>query len=230
MPEEVEVETQDLQETLDELHEERLERDREKKESAWTKYIALSTAFLAVFAAIGALQSGGLVNEAMISQIRASDTWNEYQADKQKAELFTIQADALLDRGIVPTAKPENTAKESAKAEAEKTEGEVKTKKDDTPAWKLSPPPVRLREYMSAAEKEFAKTASLREEAQKLEEESREMIERHHHFAWSVALIQVAIALSAIAALTRMRIVWAGSLLIGLIGIILFVMGLMPGR
>jgi hypothetical protein len=50
------------------------------------------------------------------------------------------------------------------------------------------------------------------------------MIERHHRFAWSVALIQVAIAL---AALTRIRSVWLLSLLIGLVGIFYFVEGVL---
>jgi len=80
MPEEIEVETKDLQEAIEELHEER----EELKHAGWTKYIGLSTAILAVFAAIGALQSGSLVNEALIDQVKASDSWNEYQAAKQK--------------------------------------------------------------------------------------------------------------------------------------------------
>jgi hypothetical protein len=45
---------------------------------------------------------------------------------------------------------------------------------------------------------------------------------RHHRFANSVALFQVAIALGAVAALTRMRPVWYGSLALGLCGAALF--------
>src|SRR5262249_5414232 len=99
MPEEVEIETKELQETIDELQEERKERAEEQRRSAWTGYIALTTAFLAVFAAIGALQSGGLVNEAMLDQLRASDKWNEYQAARQKEHLYTVGANLLLDAG-----------------------------------------------------------------------------------------------------------------------------------
>ena len=41
---------------------------------------------------------------------------------------------------------------------------------------------------------------------------------RHHFFAQSVALLQVAIALGAVAALTRRRSAWIASGLLGLIG------------
>src|SRR6266700_46616 len=99
MPEEPEVETQELQETLVELHEERKEREAAEKRIAWTRYIALTTALLAVFAAIGAMQSGALVNEAMIDQIKAADKWNEYQAARLKDHTYTIAANALLDTG-----------------------------------------------------------------------------------------------------------------------------------
>jgi hypothetical protein len=54
------------------------------------------------------------------------------------------------------------------------------------------------------------------------DERSREadhLLEQHHHFAIAVALFQIAIALGAIAALTRIRLVWVASLAAGLSGI-----------
>ena len=44
----------------------------------------------------------------------------------------------------------------------------------------------------------------------------------HHFFAQSVALLQVSIALGAVAALTRKRPVWMGSAVLGLIGLGMF--------
>ena len=41
---------------------------------------------------------------------------------------------------------------------------------------------------------------------------------RHHFFAQSVALLQIAIALGAVAALTRKRAAWIGSIVLALIG------------
>src|SRR5262249_24546193 len=50
------------------------------------------------------------------------------------------------------------------------------------------------------------------------EHEADHLMHHHHFFAQSVALLQVAIALGAVAALTRKRLVWIGSALLGLVG------------
>jgi len=223
MPEEPEIETNELQETVSELHEEleeeRKEREADKLANAWTKWIALSTALLAVFAAIGALQSGALVNEAMIAQLNASDKWNEYQAARQKEYLFTIEANALYDRGVSPAAASES----AASGQAAETIGEKKPKLDLRP----QPPSARLAEYIAQIHKEQEKEPELRKVAEEKEKTSEESLHGHHRFAWSVALIQVAIALSAIAALTRRKPIWIVSLLIGAVGVVLFANGML---
>ena len=48
------------------------------------------------------------------------------------------------------------------------------------------------------------------------------LLRRHHVFANAVALFQVSIALGALAALTRVRLVWFGSLGLGAVGVGLF--------
>ena len=72
--EEQEVPTEHLHE---EIHE-RVEHSRER----WTLGVALSSAFLAGFAAVAALMAGHYANEAMIHQIESSDQWSYYQAKK----------------------------------------------------------------------------------------------------------------------------------------------------
>src|SRR5437588_12288921 len=116
MPEEIEVETKDLQETIEELQEERKERVETERRAAWTRYIALTTAILAVFAAVAALRAGTLVNEAVLRQLKASDTWNEYQADRTKDHLYSIQAYQLLDAGVKPPAAKEGDSAASEKS------------------------------------------------------------------------------------------------------------------
>ena len=48
------------------------------------------------------------------------------------------------------------------------------------------------------------------------------LLHEHHGFANTVALFQVSIALGAVSALTRNRLVWFGSMGVGLIGLALF--------
>jgi hypothetical protein len=52
--------------------------------------------------------------------------------------------------------------------------------------------------------------------------ESDHLLHKHHRFASSVALLQVSIALGAVAALSRFRLIWYGSMLVGGTGIIIF--------
>lgn len=133
MPEEIEVETKDLQEAIQELHEEQAEEKKEAKELEWTRFIGLSTAIFAVFAALAALQAGALVNEAMIQQIKSSDKWNEYQSAKLKGHLYGLRVDELRSLKTEPTllekygdtVEKEGKKSEELKPEAEKLEAEA---------------------------------------------------------------------------------------------------------
>src|ERR1043166_7137891 len=59
---------------------------------AWISGVALSTAILAVLAAIASMLSGEHANEAMLSQIEASSQWNYYQAKSIKAAVLDAKA------------------------------------------------------------------------------------------------------------------------------------------
>lgn len=54
----------------------------------WISWVALSTAILAVLAAIAGLLSGAHANEAMMSQIESSDQWAYYQAKGIKSAVL----------------------------------------------------------------------------------------------------------------------------------------------
>jgi hypothetical protein len=84
--EEIEVPTEHLQETI----EERVEEAMEKNEKKGTMAIAISTALMAVFAAIASLLAGHHADEALIEQIRASDQWAFYQAKGIKDEIINL--------------------------------------------------------------------------------------------------------------------------------------------
>ncbi len=238
MPEEQEIETKELQETIEEMREERKEREEQERKTLWTRWIALTTACLAVFAAVGALQSGSLVNEAMIAQLKASDTWNEYQADKQKEHLYSVQAYTLLDAGVrAPQHEEQKRPKpqgEAAPAAASKPHAKKADPGAEGPAapkvggdaWKAVSQEARLAQYIGQVEKEKEKETEEQKQAKEREEEASRDMERHHKFADAVALIQIAIALSAIAALTRRKEIWLGSLVAGAIGIVLTILGL----
>jgi len=231
--EHIEVETKDLQEAIDELDDERRERKEEEVKNGWIRYIGLSTAFLAVFAAIGALQSGNLVNEAMLHQIQASDTWAEYQASRGKDHLYTVMLNSLVDANASNAAviealkrpRPKVAPAEApAPATAKPAPGTQKATKIEI-AFAAKPAAQRVAEYRDKIFDEMSKEDDRSAEARRLEEDSAVEINKHHHFEYSVAIIQVAIAVGAVSALTRVKSVWFLSLLAGTIGVVLFVMG-----
>ena len=183
MPDDVEVETDKLREQVDEARE-------QKRGPGWIRYVSLGAAIFAVVAAVSALRSGDLINEAMIGQIQASDKWNEYQASRQKEHIYAVAADSLADQG----------SKNGA----------------------------RLRAYRGEIAKEQTKAKALAAEAGKLQEESEAQIYRHRFFEYAVALLQVGIALGAVAALTQSIPAWYVSLAAGAVGFVLFLRGFAP--
>ena len=87
MPEEPEVPTEHLHESI----QEQAEHARE----SWILAVALSTAVLAVLAAITSLLAGAHANEAMLDQIQASDHWAYYQAKGIKAAVLESKMELL---------------------------------------------------------------------------------------------------------------------------------------
>jgi hypothetical protein len=91
------------------------------------------------------------------------------------------------------------------------------------------PPAFAEKEKRYAKEQEEIQAKAKEKEAQR-DEKAREadhLLHRHHGFANAVALFQVSIALGAMAALTRLKPVWWGSLAVGGVGIAFFAIHLL---
>ncbi|MBS1665973.1 MAG: DUF4337 domain-containing protein [Bacteroidetes bacterium] len=113
--EEMEIPTEHLHEAIHEKAEEGMKEEKEK----WALYVALSTAMMAVLAAIAGLLSGHHVNEAMIDQIKSSDQWAFYQAKSIKADI-AASSDKIIQ---AVTNKPvADNSQTTARYEKEKEE------------------------------------------------------------------------------------------------------------
>jgi hypothetical protein len=186
MPEGPEIETEKLHEAI---HEE-LERDG----GNFLRRIALTTALIAVLAAVAALRAGATVNHALLLrtdatqlQSQASDQWSYYQAKGVKAAVQEAIRSSWLAAGKEPPASADE----------------------------------KVARYEKEQEAIKEKAVELEKERDVKVVESDHLLHSHHRFASSVALFQVAIALGAVAALTRSRVVWAGSMVVGMGGIAL---------
>jgi uncharacterized protein DUF4337 len=178
----------------DKLHE-TIHEELEREGSGLLRGIALTTALLAALAAIAALQAGATVNEALVL----------------KTEATRLQAEASDQWAYYQAKGIKGAVQEAARA-----------------GWLANgkTPPAELAQ---AAKRYAAEQGEIQKEARAKEHErdaksteADHLLHRHHGFANSVAIFQVAIALGAVAALTRNRLIWVGSLVLGVAGAVIF--------
>ena len=87
MSEEIEVPTEHLHEAIQEKLQE--------EGGSWIMYVAMTAAILSVLAAGAALFAGHHANEATLSQIKASNAWNYYQAKGVKSYILSMKVSML---------------------------------------------------------------------------------------------------------------------------------------
>ena len=98
---------------------EHIEHHAHAEHDSFVSLIALSTAVLAAFAAIVSLLAGDHANEAMISQIQASDQWALYQAKGIKSAVLGSKIDMLTAQGQKASEKDEEKFKRYAEEQKE---------------------------------------------------------------------------------------------------------------
>ena len=116
MPEEIEVPTEHLHEAMEE------ETEEAKEERGWISRVAVSSALLAVAAAISALLAGHHANEAMLEQMKATDQWSFYQAKGIKLAILQANLEQLVTDGK-PVAPERNAKVASYQGEMKEIEG-----------------------------------------------------------------------------------------------------------
>ena len=170
---------------------EAIDEEIEKEGGTLLRTIALTTAVFAAVAAVASLQAGGTANEALVL----------------KTEAARLQAEASDKWSYYQAKNLKATVTELSKS-----------------TWlaldKPAPEDIakNLERYAEDQRKASEEAKALEHERDDKSAEADHLMHHHHFFAQAVALLQVAIALGAVAALTRKRIVWIGSMLLGLAG------------
>jgi hypothetical protein len=174
---------------------EAVQEELERSGGRFLRHIALTTAVVAAVAAIAALKAGSTANEALVL----------------KTEATRLQAEAS-DQWTYYQAKGIKLAVAQAAAAPWQALG------------KRPPGDLLQKQQRYAAEQEEIKTKAeaLERERDARSREADHLLHQHHGFANAVALFQVAIALGALAALTRNRAVWFASLSLGGVGLAFF--------
>lgn len=177
---------------------EAIDEEIEREGGALLRTIAVTTAIFAALAAVASLEAGGTVNEALAL----------------KTEATRLQAEAS-DQWSYYQAK-------GLKASVAEGSRNTWIALDKTPPEELAKNQER---YAEDQRKSMEKAKELETQRDEKSTEADHLMHRHHRYAQSVALLQVSIALGAVAALTRKRPVWIGSALLGVIGVAVFAYG-----
>lgn len=170
---------------------ETIDEEMAKEGGSLLRTVALTTAVFAALAAIASLEAGGSVNEALAL----------------KTEATRLQAEAS-DQWAYYQAK-------GLKATVTEVTRSTYLALDKPPPEELAKNQER---YAEDQRKSMEKAKELESQRDEKGKEADHLMHHHHFYAQSVALLQVSIALGAVAALTRRRLIWIGSTLLGLAG------------
>ena len=183
----------------DKLHE-AINEELERNGGSFLRSIAMSTTVLAAIAAIAALHAGATANEVLALKTDAT------RLQAQASDEWSFYHAKGIKSAVAGAAE---TSWIASGAVAPASYGE------------------RSKRYQDEQKEIKQKAEDLEKERDEKGKEADELLHRHHGFANAVALFQVAIALGALAALTRVRLVWYASLGLGAAGIAVFVLHMM---
>jgi hypothetical protein len=156
--------------------------------------VSITVAVMAVLAAgVGSLETveaGRAItssSEAVLAQDKATDAWDEYQADSLKKHIYDLAADNLGPNAERYRAEAKSDADKQAKVRKEAADNE------------------KERDALLAA--------------------SRKHEDRHHWLTGAATILEIGIAVSTMAIITRRRYFWLGALGCGAVGLALFAAG-----
>jgi len=165
----------------------------DEKKEKWLNWLALTTLIFSAAATLGSSKAGGYSGKAMSEQILASDQWAFYQAKSIKQHTVGVQCEALK-LAMLPVPEP------------------IQAKYQETID--------RITKEVSRydAEKKDIKTSAGDHE------KNRDVSAKFAGlFGRAVLYLQVAIIVSALAALMKKQPLWLVSFVPGIIGMIYFI-------
>jgi len=154
----------------------------ETKPDRFMTWIALSTAVMAVFAAITTLYVGKYSSRAVLHQGEETDMWAYYQAKSIKQHTFEIQKEKIEQELLAQAGRISKEAREKA----------------DT----------MLARYGKNIERYEVEKNEIKEKAEALAREKKEATARAGNFGYALIFLQIAIMLSSLAALTKKKPLW----------------------
>ena len=176
--------------------------DKDEKKEPWLNQLALTTVIFAVCATLSSFRGSSYSTRAVLSQTQAANQWAYFQSKSIKGYLYELQQQEL-----------DATAKANAG----------------------SLPASSLGIYSDLAARYEKEIARYDGEKAQIQEQARQLESRRDHaqahsktFGMAVIFLQISILMSSVAALVKRKPVWVLGVGVGCIGLVYFVLGLLP--
>ena len=157
------------------------ETKEEKAKERWMGYLALSTAIMAVLAALTTLYMGKYSSRAIMNQGLESDQWAFYQAKSIKQHAFEMNQKALGLQFRSQKSLPPDVA-----ADYEKT----------------------LAKYGDEIKRYDSEKKEIKDKAEGIATTKHKAQEMGGNFAYALIFLQIALMLSSLASLTKRHYLW----------------------
>lgn len=158
----------------------------EEKKDNWITWLALTTAFLAVFAAVTTMYMGKYSTRAILAQGQESNQWAYYQAKSIKGHTYEMQTAKLKLELAALQGRPSGSLNEKYK----------KT----------------IIDYDKNVQRYDKEKAEIMAEAKALAKKKELSQEMSGNLSMSLIFLQIAIVLSSVAAITKKKPLWYAGL------------------
>jgi len=154
----------------------------EQKQDKWITWLALTTAAMAVLAALTTLYIGKYSAKAILSQGQETNQWSYYQAKSIKGYLYETQLERLeLER----------------LADSQNNKGSASDKREKT-----------MSHYSETIKRYEKEKAEIKAKADDFAKQKVIAQERAGNYGYSLIFLQAAIMLSSVAAITKKKPLW----------------------
>jgi hypothetical protein len=154
----------------------------DSKQDKWMTWVALTTAIMAVLAAITTLYMGKFSSRAILMQGQETNQWSYYQAKSIKSYLYEIQVEFM---------------------EMERLEGDSKAEKVNSARFGKA-----LTRYKDAIKRYDKEKAEIKAKGDQLAKQKVIAQDRGGNYGYALIFLQIGLMLSSIAALTKRKILW----------------------
>ena len=125
----LENELKDLKGFIAELKADRAATKEKERRESWTKYVSLTVVIIAVVGSLASQWSGKYAGRVQISQARASDAWNLYQARSVKGHLLEVTTNLVAKTANANDPGIQKMLKDYAQAVAKYDDGKEESQR-----------------------------------------------------------------------------------------------------